>query len=68
MPVRIGDVEVRPGDVAVGDVDGVVCVPRNVREEILEAAEETVDTESEVRDAVSGGMDPLAAYEEYGGF
>lgn len=68
VPVRIGDVEVRPGDVIVGDVDGVVCVPRGVREEVLLAAEETVETENKVREAVTEGTDPLAAYEEYGEF
>jgi regulator of RNase E activity RraA len=68
VPVRIGDVEVRPGDVVVGDVDGVVCVPRDIREEVLLAAEKTVETETEVREAVTEGMDPLAAYDEYGEF
>ena len=27
VPIRMGDVEIRPGDVLVSDVDGVVCIP-----------------------------------------
>lgn len=43
----LGDVEVRPGDVIVGDVDGVVCVPKEVREGVFLA----VETENKVREA-----------------
>lgn len=68
VSVEIGPVEVHPGDVLVGDVDGVVCVPRDVAEEVLENAEATVETESEVRQAVADGVEPLKAYEEYGKF
>jgi regulator of RNase E activity RraA len=63
-----GGVRVAPGDVVVGDVDGVVVVPEAVREAVLREAEDLVDTESEVRDAVRDGVLPLAAYEEHGEF
>jgi regulator of RNase E activity RraA len=68
VPVIIGDVEVRPGDVLLGDADGVVCVPKDVRVEVLEHAEDTVDTEDDVRAAIRDGADPLEAYDEYGEF
>lgn len=68
VPARIGEVEVRPGDVLVGDVDGVACVPRGVAEEVLEQAEAMVDRESEVRERVREGMTPLEAFEEHGEF
>lgn len=68
VPIEIGSVEIEPGDVLVGDVDGVVCVPRDIAEPVLEAAEETVNTEGEVRTAVAEGADPLDAYEEHGKF
>ena len=68
VPARVGGVEVRPGDVIVGDVDGVVCVPRNVAEEVLELAEETAETEDEIRELVRDGVDPLEAFERYGMF
>ena len=68
VPVTIGEIEVRPGDVIIGDVDGVVCVPREIAEEVLVSAEETVDTENAVRDAVREGMDPVEAYDHFGEF
>lgn len=68
VPIAIGNVEVRPGDVLVGDIDGVVCVPRAVAEEVLERAESTASTENEVRAAVKDGTDPLEAYERFSKF
>jgi 4-hydroxy-4-methyl-2-oxoglutarate aldolase len=36
-PVRVGDVDVEPGDWVVGDADGVVIVPNGVRADVLAA-------------------------------
>lgn len=68
VSIQIGAVEVTPGDVIVGDVDGVVCVPEDQAEAVLERAEETVDTESQIREAIGRGVDPIEAYDEYGTF
>ncbi len=40
VPVRVGGIIVHPGDLVVGDVDGVVVVPRARAEEVLKVAEE----------------------------
>lgn len=40
VPVRVGGVMVNPGDIMVGDVDGVVAVPRAKAEEVLKMAQE----------------------------
>lgn len=64
----VGGVEVSPGDVVVGDVDGVVVVPAEIAEDALQRAEELADTENHVREAVRNGADPLEAYDEYGVF
>lgn len=66
--VVVGGVEVSPGDVVVGDVDGVVAVPNEVAADVLREAEELADTENHVREAVREGVDPLEAYDEYGVF
>jgi len=68
VPVEIGNVEIHPGDVLVGDVDGVVHVPRDIAQKVLEAAEETAVTESDVRQAVGNGVDPVEAYDRHGKF
>jgi regulator of RNase E activity RraA len=58
-------VRVGLGDIVVGDLDGVVVVPRRVAHEVLERCEALVGTESKVRTAVRRGLTPLAAYEKF---
>ena len=38
VPVSCGNISVNPGDIIVGDPDGVICIPRKDAPEILEAA------------------------------
>jgi regulator of RNase E activity RraA len=40
VPVRVGGIVVHPGDIVVGDVDGVVIVPRARAPEVLAMAQE----------------------------
>ena len=40
VPVRVGGVVVHPGDLVVGDVDGVVVVPQAQAQEVLKMAQE----------------------------
>lgn len=68
VTATVGGIEVSPGDVVLGDVDGVVVIPREVAVDVLEAAERVVNTENEVRAAVLDGVTPLDAYEEHGKF
>jgi regulator of RNase E activity RraA len=68
QPLTIGGVRVALGDVLVGDLDGVVVVPRRVAHEVLARCEKLVGTEDKVRAAVRRGMTPLAAYEKFGSF
>src|SRR5207344_3439039 len=68
QPVTIGGVRVSLGDVIVGDLDGVVVVPRRVAHEVLARCERLVGTENKVRVAVKRGMPPLLAYEKFGSF
>jgi regulator of RNase E activity RraA len=67
-PVTIGAVTVRTGDYLLGDRDGVVIVPHDLAEEVVARTEEVVATESEMRKALIGGMDPVAAYQKFGKF
>ena len=67
-PVTIGDVTVRSGDWLLGDRDGVVIIPGAIVEEVVRRTEEVVATESDMRRALIGGMDPVAAYHKYGKF
>jgi 4-hydroxy-4-methyl-2-oxoglutarate aldolase len=67
-PVTIGEVTIRTGDYLLGDRDGVVIIPLTIVDEVVAKTEEVVATESEMRAALIGGMDPVAAYNRYGKF
>jgi regulator of RNase E activity RraA len=67
-PVTIGAVTTSTGDYVLGDRDGVVVIPLAAAAEVVTRTEEVVATESEMRRALIGGMDPVAAYDKYGKF
>ena len=54
-PVRIGGVSVLPGDVVVGDEEGVLFFPPQIVEEVIKAAELTVHTETFKREMMRSG-------------
>ena len=56
VPVDVGRARVAPGDLLVGDADGVVVLPREHEERILAAAEEIEAAERSIREAARGGM------------
>lgn len=64
----VGGVEVCPGDIVFGDIDGVTVVPEEIAEEVLLEAEQMRDDEDAVREAVADDVTPEVAYERYGTF
>ena len=56
IPVEIGQARVRPGDILVGDSDGVVVIPREREDEVLALAETIQAAEDAIRAAVAAGM------------
>ncbi|HLI82800.1 MAG TPA: RraA family protein [Bryobacteraceae bacterium] len=56
IPVNIGDARVNPGDIVRGDSDGVVVVPREHEDAVLDAAEEIDAKEEQIRRLVQDGM------------
>lgn len=56
IPVQIGEVFVRPGDVIVGDEDGVVAVPRSIAEAVLGRGEEITRNEKVIFGWVAEGQ------------
>jgi regulator of RNase E activity RraA len=67
-PIDIGGVTISTGDWLLADRDGVVIVPKAIAEEVVIRTEEVVSTESDMRKALVGGMDPVVAYNTYGKF
>lgn len=66
VPVRCGDVIVKPGDLVFADFDGVVVVPRDVEDKVLELAHEKVFKENQSRRDLLKGDSLRAVYERYG--
>lgn len=64
-PIVAGGVRVEPGDLVVGDSDGVVVVPRGIALDVLLEAEEVVRTENEIRDRVRAGEKVGDLYQQY---
>ncbi|MCP1172571.1 RraA family protein [Ralstonia chuxiongensis] len=56
IPVSVGGVAVNPGDLIVGDVDGVVVIPRNEIEAVLDAAAKKVAAEKQRIDEIEAGI------------
>lgn len=66
IPIEIGGVLVRPGDLIVGDVDGVVVIPREIEDEVVAAALKKVFAENLVLEAIKAGMSSTEAFQTYG--
>ena len=56
IPIKIGDTTIRPGDVVLGDVDGVLVVPRDIACEVLLRAEEIKANERKIFGWVAEGQ------------
>jgi regulator of RNase E activity RraA len=65
-PVRIGQVQIAPGDIVFGDIDGVLVVPKLAAEEVFQRALEKVSKENLVRVAIEEGMPCAQAFATYG--
>jgi regulator of RNase E activity RraA len=64
-PIRLGDVQVRPGDILVGDVNGVVVIPEEKVDEVLSAAEMILEKEEQMKADILAGMDILEVDRKY---
>ncbi|HEY4622380.1 MAG TPA: RraA family protein [Solibacillus sp.] len=63
VPVAIGDVVVQSGDYVIGDIDGVIIVPQEDIEQIIEAAEAKVQKdEAREQEALHNGEESIRAY------
>ena len=56
IPLEIGGTIIKPGDVVLGDVDGVLVVPRDVAFEVLVRAEEIKENEKKIFGWVKEGQ------------
>ncbi|MFL2673650.1 MAG: RraA family protein [Dehalococcoidia bacterium] len=64
-PIEIGGLIINSGDYVLGDIDGVVVIPREIAAEVISETEEYINTESALRKDILSGVDPQEAYLKY---
>lgn len=65
-PIRCGGIDVAPGDLIFGDVDGVVVVPASIAETVIDAAWEKLQGESNVRRLLDTGASVSETFKRFG--
>ena len=66
IPVEIGPVRIKPGDILFGDLDGVLVIPQEAEAEVFSKALEKAQGEKLVKKALEEGSTAVAAFEKYG--
>ncbi|MEC7921350.1 MAG: RraA family protein [Chloroflexota bacterium] len=64
-PIKIGDLIINSGDYVLGDIDGVVVIPKEIASEVISETEDYINTESALRKDILSGVDPQEAYLKY---
>lgn len=67
IPILLGSTVVKPGDVILGDIDGVMCVPRDIAYDVLVRAEEIKTNEKKIFSWVAAG-ETVKQISEKGGY
>lgn len=67
VTLQIGDATIKPGDVVLGDIDGVLVVPRDIAYEVLMRAEEIIENEKMIFGWVQEGQS-IQEITEKGGY
>ncbi|MBD8114847.1 RraA family protein [Priestia megaterium] len=62
VPISCGGTSVYPGDIIVGDADGVVVIPQQSEEEILQASLNKLKKDEEREANISGNTEALRKY------
>ncbi len=66
VPVRCGEVLVKPGEIVFADFDGIVVIPQEVEQEVLARAMEKVSKENSSRQDLLAGKTLREVFDTYG--
>ncbi|RKN77923.1 RraA family protein [Ulvibacterium marinum] len=66
VPIEIGGIRIRPGDMVYGDLDGVLIVPKEAVDEAFTGAIEKARGEQLVKKALQDGMSTVDAFNKFG--
>ena len=64
-PIIIENVRIYPGDYIFGDIDGVICLPKKIIDEVIEKSEIIKEKENIVRQELSNGKNIRNLFEKY---
>ena len=67
VTLQIGDVTIKPGDIVLGDIDGILVVPRTIAYAVLMRAEEIIENEKMIFGWVHEGQS-IQEITEKGGY
>ncbi|WP_202797858.1 RraA family protein [Aurantimonas manganoxydans] len=54
VPIALDGMVISPGDIVIGDLDGVVCIPREEAESVLAASRAQQEKEAGIQAAIAG--------------
>ncbi len=66
VPVRCGEVIVKSGELVFADFDGIVVIPAEIEDQVLELARQKAHKENLTRDGLLQGRTLRSVYDEYG--
>lgn len=65
LTVEVGGVTVNPGDIIFADICGVVVIPEDKSDEVVEMAREKKEIENSMRDEIRSGKDLAEVVKKY---
>lgn len=68
VPITVGGVLIKPGDLIFADIDGALVVPRKLIVPVLERAEGIEENEGEFKDWIEAGLSPEEVHDRGGYF
>jgi regulator of RNase E activity RraA len=66
VPLEIGGVHVEPGDIVFGDMDGVVVIPRQMEDQVIQEAIERSRQEKKAKSALANGTLVKDVFRDFG--
>lgn len=66
VPIEMEGVSIQPGDIIFGDMDGVLVIPKEVEQEVIQRAYEKATGEKMVAEAIRGGMGAKESFDKHG--
>jgi 4-hydroxy-4-methyl-2-oxoglutarate aldolase len=67
-PVTFRGLDIVPGQLVFADANGIVAVPPDAEEQVLERCEDRIAREQTTQEELEAGGDPAEVYERYGAF